>query len=110
VVPLGLQGNSTLLPARITAQATSTNTTASAGFSGLPIYTRGFRDGSMRYGEYMAMDVADANDTSRNNLVFFYGPYSNSNLTASPGNQLGDPAVAPTVCGIAGLTGPGVED
>jgi hypothetical protein len=110
VVPLGLTGNTTLLPTRITAVAVSTNLTASQGQNGLPIYTRGNRDGAMRYGSYMAMDVADTSDTSRNNLVFFYGPYSNSNLTASPGAELDNPAVAPTVTGIAGITGPGVED
>ena len=87
---------------KITVQAS-----ANVGQQTAPGYSRGHRDNAIRWGEYGASQVVDT-ATSTQNLVFYMQPFSNNNVTASPG--AGDPNIAPTAAVFVGLTGAGVED
>ena len=72
-----------------------------------PGYSRGHRDGAIRWGEYGASQVVNTASANQS-LVFYMQPFSSNNATASPGST--DPAIAPTAALFVGLTGSGVED
>jgi hypothetical protein len=80
---------------------------ASTGLQAAPGYSRGHRDGAIRWGEYGASQVVDT-ATGTQNLVFYMQPYSNANSSASPGGS--DPNIAPTAASFLGITGSGIED